>query len=246
MFEGLTGRHARVYTIVALGEKRGGSHNKCDGSHHSTRRDKDAMAFIPIANCAQVEVRYTLFAQQIENTLYFQHATGIAPSDLAALGSSIDAWVDGTLLVTGLSQDLVYRETYCTDLTSATAPTDINTTNAGATGSNASPALPGGSCIAIAFRTAGRGRSARGRNYISGLTESNVTGNTVGGGMISALEIAYNALLTVPPAGWQWVVASRYTAGAPRVSGVTFPVVLADVSDDFIDSQRRRLTGRGT
>jgi hypothetical protein len=43
-----------------------------------------------------------------------------------------------------------------------------------------------------------------------------------------------------------WVVVSRFSGGVERVTGVTTPVVQAAYHDLNLDSQRRRLTGRGT
>jgi hypothetical protein len=42
------------------------------------------------------------------------------------------------------------------------------------------------------------------------------------------------------------VVVSRVADGIERTIGVATHVVNAQVTDMFIDSQRRRLTGRGT
>jgi hypothetical protein len=42
------------------------------------------------------------------------------------------------------------------------------------------------------------------------------------------------------------VVVSRYHLGAPRVTGIATPVITYLATDNNVDSQRRRLTGRGT
>jgi hypothetical protein len=75
-----------------------------------------------------------------------------------------------------------------------------------------------------------------------------VTGNTLNAGYASDFVIAYNDLLpggVFEPDGWRWVVLSRYTAGAPRAAGVAFAVTRALFTDLTVDSQRRRLPGRG-
>lgn len=204
------------------------------------------MAFIPVLNTAMCELRFTLFGQQIENVLYFEHTGSISTLDLQNLATALDLWVANYYLLAGLSQDIAYREVFVTDLTTATSPTASASVNAGDIGTLTQPSLPGGTCIVASFRTAGRGRSSRGRNYISGLGESTVTGNQVALVITTQFITAYEELINNPPTDWQWVVVSRYTGGNPRASGVTEPITSVTFTDLNVDSQRRRLTGRGT
>lgn len=204
------------------------------------------MAFIPVPNTAMVETRFTLFGQNIENTLYFENVAAPALADLEALATFMDNWVSVEFLQTFVGQDLIYREVFVTDLTTALSPTAANATNAGDVGAVAAAALPGGSCLAISFRSAGRGRSSRGRNYVSAIPETYAGGNVVGPSFASALVTAYSVLISAPPADWTWVVVSRYTNNAPRAAGVTYPITSVVATNLDIDSQRRRLTGRGS
>ena len=88
--------------------------------------------------------------------------------------------------------------------------------------------------------------AARGRNYIVGLAEDVVSGNSVTPGFAAAVTAAYTALITATGAGpWLWVVVSRYSNGAPRSQGLAQAVNAALLTDTNIDSQRRRLSGRG-
>lgn len=211
----------------------------------TTRKDENAMAFIPVANTVMAEIRAVLFGQAVENTLYFEHLTGDPTiSDMEDLADYLSAWVTGDFS-NNMSLDYSFREIYLTNLTTSTSPTfALAISDAGAL---LGDSLPSSSCICMSFRTAERGRSARGRNYVSGLTESEVTGNTLSLTRADALVDAYGAIPTYLLSGnWEWVVVSRYTDGAPRVSGVTIPVTTVTYADRFLDSQRRRLTGRGS
>lgn len=204
------------------------------------------MAFIPAVNCAQVEIRATYFGQQVENTLYFENEASFTTADMIALGEAVSDWWVDEVLTAGLSNQVALREVYVTNLTTVSSPTTTVLLNTGAVGSNSSPGLPGNVSIVISFRTEQRGRSSRGRNYLFGLTESLVAGNQVDVGSLETFRTGYVSLIgAILPAGWTWVVLSRYTNNAPRVTGLMIPITAVVVVDNNVDSQRRRLTGRG-
>lgn len=204
------------------------------------------MPFIPVADVVLLELRQSLFGQRIENTLYFRMLGGFGVAEMTDLCNDMLIWWTTNLSVQ-LSSDITIREMVCTDQssgigTSITQPAPTPNP-AGAVGS---PSLPGNSALCVSIRTLNRGRSFRGRNYVAGLPESKVVGNTVDTAAWGAIQAAYidipNAIVSSP---WEWVVVSRFTAGAPRVAGVATNVLTAVVVDPFVDSQRRRLTGRG-
>jgi hypothetical protein len=102
--------------------------------------------------------------------------------------------------------------------------------------------------MAVSFRSALSGRSFRGRNYIPCLTNSQVTGNLIDVSWQGDIINAYAELLFgggALPAGWVWVVVSRFTNNLPRVTGIFSEVFSVLVTDTIVDSQRRRLPGRG-
>ena len=203
------------------------------------------MAFIPAENVAQVELRATYFDQQVENTLYYYYPDGLNTGVMATLANYIDTWWNAYLKPLQ-SASLVFREVYVTDLTSSSAPTVADTSSAGITGTgSATPGLPGNVSACVSFRTNGRGRSARGRNYFVGITEGSVSGNEMSPTFKAALLDAYEALILAPEPGFDWIVLSRYSGGAPRAEGLVQTVTSVVIVDDYVDSQRRRLTGRG-
>lgn len=113
--------------------------------------------------------------------------------------------------------------------------------------------MPGNVTMSVSFRTALRGRSFRGRNYVAGLTEDQVAGNIFISTLSASWKAAYEAIAAaIASTGWTWVVVSRFSGvdavtkePIPRAAGVTTPVLSVIVVDDFVDSQRRRLAGRG-
>jgi hypothetical protein len=205
----------------------------------------NAMAFIPVENTIQVELRYIVLAQQCENTLYFYNDEGYSASDLITLTGLVGDWWD-EYLRPYQGAAVTMNEIYATDLTTATSPTYSDTTRNGQAGeATATAILPTNVTLTVSFRTQGRGRSARGRNYFVGLTEGSVVGNTVDTGIVTGIEAAYNNIPTAIGYPWTWVVVSRYFNGAPRTEGLRQTVTNAICVDPLVDSQRRRLTGRG-
>lgn len=113
-------------------------------------------------------------------------------------------------------------------------------------GTNASPVAPLNVAVVASHRTPKTGRSFRGRNYIPGIGENAIsTGDIINATLRNALVTAYASLVTNLNAdGLVLVTASFYANGAPRVTGVG-TAVNSTVVDQYSDSQRRRLAGRG-
>lgn len=203
------------------------------------------MAFIPVPNVAQVNIRSTLDGQRIENTLYFKHLSAWSGVELANLASLVRAW-----WTTGpraqLSSGLVLREVYAVDLTSANGATATDAVTNDPGGPDTAFRVPNSVALCVSFRTAQRGRSYRGRNYVAGWTVDSVTGNTFNSTKANAIKDAYEDLLVGLNDGeYQWVIASRYANGQPRTTGVWSYVTAVTLVDLTVDSQRRRLPGRG-
>jgi hypothetical protein len=204
------------------------------------------MVFVDVPNTAQIEMRGTLHGERVENTLYFNRDTGTIDQTIldaltAFMAAEYDlAWEDV------LPSAYVHSEVYGTDLTSATSFASTNTDQAGNPGALSGASLPGGTTFAISFRTANRGRSGRGRNYWPGLMEADVTGNLLSAGAADSFLAVYQRLIDSPPTGWTWGVVSRYHNGAPRSTGIFQPITNVIYTDLAVDSQRRRLAGRGT
>lgn len=205
------------------------------------------MAFIPVQDVAMVELRMLLGNKQVENTLYFEASAGVNESNMNALAAAVKVWW-ATNMVSLVSQSLALIEVYVTDLTSQTGPTVSYTTDLPITGTVTGDLMPGNVSLAVSFRTSGRGRSSRGRNYLTGFVESQVVGDVINAGNTDPYQAAYEEMVGAGTlvAGWQWVVVSRFFNNAPRTAGLSQPVTAVVVVDPFVDSMRSRLTGRGT
>jgi len=204
---------------------------------------EDAMAFTEFTDTALVELVYNLpSGQRAENTLYFLNVGGFSTSDMTALAEELaTVWeADFAPFVhDGVELDFIR----VTDMNSDTAPSiEVLTSVAGdAAGAN----MPGNVTGAVSFKTALRGRSYRGRNYVVGLMDAHIVNDTIDAGVVAGYENAYASLNAAALAlGWTHVVASKQHDGVLFNPGTTTPVTSYRM-ENHIDSQRRRLFGRG-
>ncbi len=201
-------------------------------------------AYIPVPDTALVQVFYTLFNQRCENTLYFQRFGGWNASDIANLATSAYTnWSTKALL--HLSNQLTFVGSKATDLSSQTGPTATHT--ASTTGGQALPSAPSNVAFCIKFSTQGRGRSSQGRIYLPGIPSGYITADAIDGNDAFLIEGDINDAVAGIATEFDatHVVVSRYHNHAPRPVGITFPVTDIGYTDVYIDSQRRRLVGRG-
>jgi len=205
------------------------------------------MPFIPVPNVAQVQVHGRIDGQTTINDLYFRSAgPPVTLAQVQTLGLALDAWVANTIL-TLLSSAWTYERVRVRDLTTADSFA-LDIADSAGPGGSGGAFVPQNVAPCVSIRTAFAGRSARGRNYLPGVPQGVITGNTIQALFMSDITIAYNNLLpggTYEPDGWVWSVVSRFTGNAPRAVGVSFNVVTALFTDNVVDSQRRRLPGRG-
>lgn len=204
------------------------------------------MPFVPAQNTCMAELRMILSTQKVENTLYFQASAGMTPALMTSLGTALITWWSNQMSPL-LSNFLSLTEVYLTDLTTQTSPTVSVTAGLPIAGTDASEPLPFNVAYCLSFRTAGRGKASRGRNYICGWTEGDNLRSDLLAGNITAITSAYTLLVgagTFVP-GLQWVVVSRFLNNAPRATALVQPITNVLGVDSTLDSQRRRLPGRG-
>lgn len=206
------------------------------------------MAFIPTPDCVVVELVFNCYGQICENTLAFKRDLG-PPSleDMGILADEIIAWYGShRAAATSTNCDLIRVVT--TDQSSDSAPS-ITTIPAPIDGNGQATFAcpPNNVALCVSFRTAGRGRSARGRNYVMGFPSDAVNGNDIDVTYSAAVVTHYAALKSeVQDLGWTWVVISKQHNKVKLTVGNPQPVQIAIITDLHLDSQRRRLTGRGT
>lgn len=183
------------------------------------------MAFIPTPNSARLALIGTVQGQSIVNTMWFRRASTYDATALENLVSEVSSWwIDE--IVPNFSQDYTFTSVYALDASSETGPTFTFTVPAGEVGQIASPTMALNAALTVTFQTATRGRSGRGRNYLSGLAETWGNGVQWQANLVAPIGAGYVALETyLVGTNSAHVVASHYTNGAPRVTGVTYPVI---------------------
>lgn len=204
--------------------------------------------FIPAPGCVQLEAVYHQnghVAENVYHVLQGDGATEATPAELDALMTALFQWeaqsiqgnrVNGVTMVSARARQMGVQNGVVRE---ATAPANLNGLVGGA-------ALPSNATLAVKWTTGFGGRSFRGRTYHIGLPASAVTGDTVSASHVASLVQSYEALLTklngVP--GATMVVISFAHNKFWRATAVATPILGISI-DPIVDSQRRRLLGRG-
>lgn len=202
------------------------------------------MAFIPVPNCFQVTMNATWLGQEVQNVFHVRTDFDDPPPLPSVVATTFINWAVAELIPL-VSDQVTYRSVIVTDISVPNGAQFSGAFPPASTGDQVSPSMPSGVTVAVSWRTGFSGRSFRGRSYHIGLVESQVDANEVASATLASLSGAYAQLVTdCATDGFPLVVASRYTNGAPRVNGI-ITNILSLIIDPSIDSQRRRLAGRG-
>lgn len=204
------------------------------------------MPFIPAPNTLQARLRYNWGTQLVENTLYFEASAAVSVALANQLGAALVTWW-GTHFAPISSNLMGLLQVYITDLTTDNSFVVAYSTGLPLVGQNTTEALPFNCAFCISLRTANRGRSGRGRNYVAGLTEAQQSQSVIAAATRTTIVAAYQLL--VGPGlfvgGLELVVVSRRHNKQDRLSCLIQPVTNVLAVNDIMDSQRRRLPGRG-
>jgi len=204
------------------------------------------MAFIPAENTAKIELVYQQENEIVENVFHVLLPTQPTADDLTDICDVFTAWWDvqmqplvhlGVNLIKILARDLTVEDGVAIEYT----------TGLPLTGTAGNP-LPNNVTLAIKWSTGLAGRSFRGRTYLVGLPDSALDSNVnqITSTYASSLDgAAENLIDLITGDGWSLAVASFFHNNAPRTSAVVTPITAAFVERN-VDSQRRRLAGRGT
>ena len=136
----------------------------------------------------------TLNGQPIMNRFHVKvGATNPSAAECNAVAVAVANWWAGNV------QDLVgdqlsLREVHAQSLAEVNGPQATFSTGLPAAGALTSPTLPGNVAFCVSLRSGLTGRSARGRWYWGGLTESQVSQNQVDGGTATSIVAASRAM----------------------------------------------------
>lgn len=204
------------------------------------------MAFIPTLNCINCKMIFTQAGQFVQNNFYFQTAAPPTATDLDATNTFMHTFWTNQLKA-NINNTVALVQIQSIDLSSANAQARslfISPPEAG-TLTVTSP-LPSNVSIVATARTVLRGRNYRGRIYLPGLgSDYLVSPVTYSATQIVNIITALSWLLNVANTASEiLVVVSKFLNKVARSSGVKTPVT-SWTMDTALDSQRRRLLGRG-
>jgi len=204
------------------------------------------MAFIPTVDTVRCALNFTIGSQNGVNTLWFKKSSSIVSADLAIIATDLVSWWDtyGDPCVvpacTLNSIDVVDQNT-------SSSPSLSHLISPAIAGTATGYAAPLNSTVVVSHRTLNRGRSSRGRFYLYGMSEAdtNNDGVTLTSALQGLLAVLFANLNSfVSPDGFSHVVVSKQLDKVTRSAGYA-QAVTSYIIDLALDSQRRRLQGRG-
>jgi hypothetical protein len=200
------------------------------------------MPFVPVSNTAMFEIRGVQKDKPVENTLWFRFTPAITTTLMLTVAEAL-AGLWETSIMPNVSDKVTYTEVYGTDMTTNASPTITLPFPSDTTGTRTGEMLPQNNSLALSFRTAARGKTSRGRNYLIGFTNEMVVENTVIEPFLGNYLTAYAQMIGpgVFVSGAEWVVVSRRVNKAWRAEGLARPVTQILFVNDKVDSQRGRM-----
>lgn len=192
---------------------------------------------------AQAVFNYLVNGAPEVNTLWLikQDLTDWETGDCDAAGAALFEWYETNLQA--------IQSTFCrlvdikvTQWIFGSAATGGQPGDATSVGTVVGDLLPLNCTLCISFRTGLTGAGNRGRNYSVGMVESQQANGYAATAYVNALRAAYTALRTDLQSDGQftWVAYSQVVDGETLPTGSYTPIRSVLVTDDRMDSQRRR------
>jgi len=205
------------------------------------------MPFVAVPGAYSCDLHYTLDGQNIHNIFGVAPLNPAAPFSMPAVVNAIGAWAMEDWM-TNFSSDLILQEVSLRNLGFEGAEGVFADNVTPTAGSKTTNSCPNNVAFCLTLRTLLAGRSYRGRLYAAGLAETDVNRSRLDPVVASEIIASGNALLDQLTTGINamMVVISRYHNKVPRTPPLFTQVHLVAAFDNVVDSQRRRLPGRGT
>lgn len=203
----------------------------------------NAMAFIPVVDCAQLTAVYTDDSGIVAINRHYFGTEGTPDSTiLTALAAGYVDWLTENYLP-ALTTNWKLTEVIVRDMSIEAGEEVVYTTGLPLAGTNSSTLTPNQVSYTVTWLTGFVGRSFRGRTYGIGIpySYSEPTGRQITTVAQSALQAAWDAFLTVmSAAGGTLEVVSFFEGGVPRTTGQK-TIVAAPRVNFPLATQRRRL-----
>jgi hypothetical protein len=203
--------------------------------------------FIPVPNTASVELIWSVGSLLSENIIHVTKGSAYSLSDLVAVRTIVDNWDNATWKPQRSASAFLTR-IRSRGLDSASGALDDYQLPAARAGTAGGQICTPSVAFVLKLTTALAGRSYRGRLYIGNLVTPSLTANStaLAQATADAQVTCWNTLKTNLAAGGHTltVVSLRQNKNW-RLVGAATPVTGISYSDLNLDSQRRRLAGRG-
>lgn len=203
------------------------------------------MAFQPVPETAAAQYVFTGPGGRMVNTFWFKKTGGWVIADFMDGAQAMDnEWQNMRNLV---SQDVSVVDIYWRDHSVQFGPVYSHGAPLNPAGSNVNPVAPSNVTFKIKFAIPVAGRGRQGGIYVPGMPDTIPTGDDVFDGWANEwqdkLVDMVNAVILAT--GGVHVVVNRFLNGVKLAAGVPQTGVTITYEDLTVDSQRRRLKGRG-
>lgn len=200
------------------------------------------MAFVPIPQTVEVvlTLQNSTTGQNYVNVFHYKIVGpgSVSHQDLVDAAELIATQYWGAIRQ-ALGSAMKLLQVVARDISVLSGEAYTSTTNSGASGTQNNDLAPGNTAMAVSWRTAATGRRNRGRTYVGGMTEPDISGDRVFGSTLSAIINAALVLLNNAPNG-------NLRFAIRSIKDIASKYVTAAVIETVLDSMRRRLAKRGT
>jgi hypothetical protein len=206
-----------------------------------------ARPFIPVQGCASVELIYSFGSLIFENRFHVAQASDFSLTELETLRQAVDTW-DTNSWKSFRNSAVTLTRIKTKALHASDAPMEEYQVNPPRAGTLSGLLMPLGTAFCIKITSELAGRSQRGRLYMGGLDSQTLQGGSqqILSTFANNACVALHTLRQVFEAASQTMVIVSYMKdGAWRTEGQKTTIRDFTYSDLNIDSQRRRLAGRG-
>lgn len=205
------------------------------------------MVFQPVRGVVTVRLRYRLDFENVENVYHVSHSS-LDPwplADMEDIASTFEGWED-TSAKSERGANCQLEEIIVVDETSLTTQRVTRGVSPPIVGTHGGDSLPNNATLAVKADINNRGRGKSGRTFWIGLTEGQVTANTINttnrDNIVNALNALRASVVALDP-GYDMVTVHRVINGI-RPAEADYSVIAAySASDTTMDSQRTRLPG---
>lgn len=197
------------------------------------------MSFIPTLSAARFVVSYALGAQAWSN-VFHALKDSFVDQDMLDVMEDMDAWI-GANWLSQISQDVSYTGITGYDIRTIGGSVVTEASSAGP-GTAVGDALPIHTACVVTLRTATRGRSGRGRVYVSGFFDDYLADGVFTASAISDAGDYVTGLQTqMTNNNWTLCVRSIQQNGSPINPAAMRPVTGIEVRNGLPGTQRRRI-----